>query len=367
MNRKKRALFYLLAFTFCIVAVAVVYVGFVVQRTRPFYSSLKTSQRGWSGKVHQADAELGFAPVPNSRGAEVFPIGPELPMRYDEDGFRAPVSKRSASTRPLVLTLGCSFTYGSASDAEDTYPYLVGQHLGGTVKNAAVSGYGLSQMMILAKRLVPIHRPDYLIVQYSPWLTQRAQNPFAPTYFGKLPVPFFQGGSEVALHPPVFETKTMDLPVADYRKSSESTGDFVSFLWNVGLPLYVHDDFHMLSYEARRKLGAVPEPATNGQQIEKYTYEEIGRVARENKAKVIVVLLGRTIEPVTVAENIFPDDFIVADAQAALIRHLPRASAETYQEQYAHWRGSPPRLVDAHPNARAHRIIADEILSKMKK
>jgi hypothetical protein len=74
-----------------------------------------------------------------------------------------------------VLALGCSFTYGAATNAENTYPYLVGQRLAGTTRNAGVSSYGLSQMMILAKRLVPAYKPDYLLVQYSPWLVDRSK------------------------------------------------------------------------------------------------------------------------------------------------------------------------------------------------
>jgi hypothetical protein len=54
-----------------------------------------------------------------------------------------------------------------------------------------VSSYGLSEMMVLAKRLVPIQKPDYLLVPYSPWLVGRAQSPFAPTYFGSVVTPYF--------------------------------------------------------------------------------------------------------------------------------------------------------------------------------
>ena len=38
-------------------------------------------------------------------------------------------------------------------------------------------------------------------------------------------------------------------------------------------------------------------------------------------------------------------------------------SLETYGKEYGHWRGSPPELVDAHPNEKAHAILAQEILS----
>ena len=142
--------------------------------------------------------------------------------------------------------------------------------------------------------------------------------------------------------------------------------DFVSFLWSVGLPLYLHDDFNILLYYSKRILGSVPKPTTNGQQIEKFVYEEIAKVAKDNETNVIVVILGDSSVPIRFAEDIFPDDFILVDAQAALIERLPFVNAETYRKQYAHWRGLPPRIVDTHPNSNAHRIIADEIILKMK-
>ena len=348
-----------------------IFIGYGVYTSRTWYWYVKTNQPGWRGRVHRADAEFGFVPIPGSLGAQIFPIGPEVPMRFDKDGFRIPVSgtddaSAGSRSRPLLLALGCSFTYGAATYAEETYPYLLGQELGGTMKNAGVCSYGLSQMMILAKRLIPEYKPDYLVVQYSPWLTKRAQSAFAPTYFGKLPVPYFSGEDELALNPPVFKALALDLPFEVYRNSPSSIADFVSFLRHVGLPLYCHDNFNMVRYYGKLLLGRIPKPFANGSQIEKIVYGEISRVARANKTKVIVVLLGNDSHPVEFKENIFPDDFILVNAQAELLKRLPLVSPEAYAKEYYHWRGNPARVVDCHPNPIAHRIIADVILSKIK-
>src|SRR5215470_8398141 len=189
-GRKQRIVFRLIVLLIPIVATSTLYFVYTARRTHALYFYVKTNQRGWRGLVYRWDAELGFAPIANSVGAETFPTGDEIPARFDQDGFRIPLDDAKNTTRgqhPSVLTLGCSFTYGAAARAEDTYPYLVGQNLGGSAHNAAVSSYGLSQMLILARRLVPAQKPDYLLVQYSPWLVSRALDPFAPTYFGKLP------------------------------------------------------------------------------------------------------------------------------------------------------------------------------------
>ena len=47
-------------------------------------------------------------------------------------------------------------------------------------------------------------------------------------------------------------------------------------------------------------------------------------------------------------------------------KRLPNANNENYQKEYAHWRGSPPIILDYHPNENAHKIIADAIVPKIK-
>lgn len=368
-HEKKNLLFSFSLFLILALTIFGIYCGYLFYRTTLFYPYIKTNQRGWSGNVHRGDAELGFAPVPNSQGAHIFPIGPEIPMRYDENGFRVPVVTQKSpatNTHPVILTLGCSFTYGDANSAEETYPYLVGQALGGTTKNAGVCGYGLAQMVLLARRLIPIHKPDYVLVQYSPWLAKRAQSPFASTYSGKIPTPFFSAEPELMLHPPVFATKVYDLSIDSYRKSPQTTADLLSFFWNVGFPLFLHDDVSMAIYYVKKFFGFVPKTIADREQIEKYAYGEIVKTAKENGAKVVVVILGVDSKPVRVPEHLFPDDCIFVEAHAALLERLPVVDDETYQKQYEHWRGSPPVMVDYHPNPLAHSIIAELIVAKIK-
>ena len=336
----------------------------------PLYSYVKSNLRGWEGRVHKADPVLGFAPIPGGEGAHVFPIPPNIRMKYDENGFRVPLHYKRESEhypRPVLITLGGSFTYGDATRAVDTYPYLVGQHLGGYTLNAGVCSYGLAQMLILAKKLVPIHKPDFLVVQYSSWLVGRARWRFTPMYFGKLPSPYFSNSQDrLELHPPLFLTKTMDLPIDKYRNKDKGIIERISFFWNVGLPLYVHDDFHMLVYTLKILLGRVPVPTRNRDKIVKYVYEELSRVANENGARLVIVVLGNSYKPVPVKKYLFPGDSTIVYAHDALLADPSVIDNESYLKKYAHWRGSPPEIVDDHPNEIAHRIIARAIVSKIK-
>jgi hypothetical protein len=371
ISRKKKFVFSLVTGLFAIGICFFCYAGYAAYQTIDIYKWAKSNPRGWKGNVHAADPELGFAPVPNSQGAHVFPIGPDIPMRYDSDGFRVPVVPGKPSPpRPLVLSLGCSFTYGDAMYAEKTFPYLVGQSLNGTTKNAGVCSYGLAQMLVLARKLVPLHKPDYLLVQYSPWLVERAQKPSAPSYFGIVPVPYFYKKKDrLAIYPPVFQTRIMDLPVSRYRDTPSGFFDALSFYWHVGLPLAIHDDFNVLKFTLQKKAGIVPPPAKSQEELIKYVYGEISEVARKCGTKVVIVVLGNSSAPVPVNRGLLPSDALLVNAQDALLARLPVADDSTYERLYAHWRGVPPNLtlVDSHPNELAHQIIADTVVSAIRK
>lgn len=372
INKKKKVFFYAVALCIPLAFFCVVYISYVAYRSAYMYQNIKTNQRGWKGSVHAADAELGFSPVPNSYGAHVFPIGPDIPMRYDEDGFRVPIEAEGSSKypRPLILSLGCSFTYGDATYAKDTYPVLVGQSLKGTSKNAGVCSYGLSQMLLLAKKLIPIYKPDYLLVQYSTWLVRRAQSPFAPSYYGKLPTPFFyEKDNSFALNSPIFLAK-MELPVQRYRNTPDNLMDALSFFVNVGFPLFFHDDFNMLKYTIDRVIGTVPNPTKAREELIKHVYREINNVAKEHGAKLVIVVLGNNAKAVEVNDLSFPSDAVFVNAQEALLRRITiknnSVNNDDYKKEYAHWRGSPPKVVDYHPNETAHKIIADTIVSEIR-
>ena len=47
----------------------------------------------------------------------------------------------------------------------------------------------------------------------------------------------------------------------------------------------------------------------------------------------------------------------------AVLLGLDSAGEESYLRAYGHWKGNPPRLIDEHPNARAHAIIAEQVLA----
>lgn len=330
------------------------YGGYVCFRCTAAYLAMKQKTRGWAGRVHRQDDVLGFAPIPGARGAHVFPIGPDIPMRYGRDGFRVPVGRQEAgSTRPLFLFLGCSYTYGDACRAEDTFAWLVADHFGGTALNAGVCGYGLAQMQLLAERLVPRYRPDFVIVQFSDWLVRRATREFSPTYFLSLPYPYYtDDGRGFAIAPPVYRSGAFDTDFSAYRVTPAGIADFFSFM-AAAVPLQLYEHLQYCGLLFRKGAGAVPRPTKRKQAALEFCYRRIHDLCRRHGAAMIILgLRSRSYD--------VPPDFTYVDAEEELHRRL--APGQDYDRAYAHWRGDPPVKVDNHPNPAAHGIIAAQLI-----
>lgn len=354
-----------LLFSICLLLIPllIAYGLTIVYRARPLYSYAKGHSRGWRSPVYRSDPELGWVPIPGTRSAHTFPVGPDIPMQFDAEGFRIPVGEqRTDRSRPLVLALGCSFTYGDACLAEDTFPHKVAQSLGGTELNAGVCSYGLAQIMLLAERLIPRYSPDYVLIQYSPWLFDRTTTHFAPTYFSYAFNPFFAdthaGGVEVC--PPVFSNYDVDL--SPWRNSRRGPLDFASFLLRGALPLFVHNDISILSYRVRCAAGLIKKPTRNRGEVLKIVYGRIQALCSQNKSHPLIVILGNSSAEVPVPEELREVGMPLVNAHASLVSSLSESTDDAYRRAYGHFRGSPPVCVDGHPNPRAHTLIAESIV-----
>ncbi|HPJ71286.1 MAG TPA: hypothetical protein PK636_01220 [bacterium] len=346
-----------------------VYLVSVAVRALPIYNYIKADRRGWEGKVHAADPRIGFAPIPGSSGAHIFPVGPDIPMRYDADGCRIPAGgdPRAGSDRVFLLSLGCSYTYGDGCRAEDTFTDVVGSTLGLRTVNGGVCSYGLATMLLRARELIPRLRPEIVLVQWSPWLLSRAKSPFAAVYFGVVPQAYFYDTPEgVAIHSPVFRAVLPEIPFWEWRRTPASWPDFLSFLWRGAIPLLVHDDFHMLVYRLKKLAGLVPPRGTKNLEIVRAVYSEIDRLAREYGGKAVILYLPWQSGPPGVPPELRALGLPVVNAMKPLAEYRAAHPGEgSFRGMFAHYRGDPPRLVDSHPNPLAHRLIASEICREL--
>lgn len=348
---------------FTAAALASLYLAFCFYRATPYYGMTK-SRLNWTDNLYVSDPVLGYAPRPDSTGAMINVVTPAVPVHHDRNGFRVPSHSLSTSEHPSILTLGCSYAYGYLVKAEETFSDRVAAALGLSSTNAAVSGYGLAQMLIQAKRLIPTLRPAYLLLEYAPWLVERGRSAFAPTLFGKIPTPYITDSpiaTEVAR--PAFGSRLWSLPFGRFSETKRGVRDFISFQWHVGMPLILDQDAIVLSYFLKRAAHLIPPPALpeRDEDTVRKAYEEIAATARANGTKVVIIALGEVTVPTFARRDWFPQDVLYVDAYSALHRFAKQRGLD-YSRAFHHWRGQPPADVDAHPNSLAHQLIANEIV-----
>lgn len=128
--------------------------------------------------LFQPDAEGGYALRPGFHGRELAP-GREfdVPVAVDRSGLRD--HDHSAPSRPRLLALGDSMTFGEGVTAEEAWPAVLERALGVRVYAAGVPGFASSQMRASLRRLLPRLQPDLVVVALSPhWDQQRCAQPF---------------------------------------------------------------------------------------------------------------------------------------------------------------------------------------------
>ncbi|HAA11306.1 MAG TPA: hypothetical protein DCE41_06220 [Cytophagales bacterium] len=270
----------------------------------------------------------------------------------------------------MVLFLGCSFTYGDAVAAENTFSYLVADSLGYRYQNAGVCGWGLAQIYLRGKELIQQYQPDYVVLQYSPWLVERGVSNYAPSYSALIPSPYiYNVESGVQVAPPPFRALGYSLPVNDYKQTAEGFGDYLSFAYRVGWRLVLYEWVQKYRTSLRRKMGKLP-PLNRNQNpaTEQAVYQAL--VQEVKNVGGTPILLALSNESVSEASQQFAKQVNVAkvaDGDHALWSSLSDSTKASYSDTYHHWRmleGTRTR-VDQHPNEHAHALIANTIIEQI--
>jgi len=176
---------------------------------------------------------------------------------------------------------------------------------------------------------------------------------------------FFDNKTSFRLHPPVYKTHLLSVPIEPYRHSPSNWRDAISFFWNVGFQILVREDVSFLKYRILTSIGKIPKPTRLDKNLIQYVFREIGFVAEKNGAALVIVILGSGPQPVEIDPQLFPENAHVVDAHQALLKSLSNMNLETYQKRFAHWKGTPPKMVDTHPNEAAHKIIAGTLIGAL--
>jgi hypothetical protein len=366
--------------TFCLLVLTFFsYNYYLYYRSENLYNYFisKSRVRGWTGKSHKIDSVLGFSSIPNSRGFHTFPIGDPQPTAYDMDGFRVPLSdtlRINKEGNVDILFLGCSFTYGDACYADSTFAHLVAKEMNFKYINAGIGSYGLSQMDILSKRLIPKYKPKYVVFQYSSWLMDRALSGLAPVYYGSLPTPYYSKKDELYfLNKPMYETQIFNLDEKEIRKNFKS---HFSFYLRKGLFFYLREDLNAIKMRIAIFFKINPPPAPNNQEnrlsLAKQIYKEMIKTAIDNNCTPIILNLGNSITfdemNLTNFSLSYFNGALLADGDKAHKDYLKENKYLTYKA-FLHWRLNEKGdsiLIDTHPNNLSHQLIAKSIVQSIK-
>jgi hypothetical protein len=106
---------------------------------------------------------LGYVPKPGYRGV------PEIwhtRVTINSSSVRQNRADEADHGQAIILAVGDSFTFGDEVSDEETWPAQLEEITGLPVANGGVFGYGLDQIVLRAETLVPIYRPQLLVVSF---------------------------------------------------------------------------------------------------------------------------------------------------------------------------------------------------------
>ena len=352
IRSRKRLAFFAALILLDVTVAAGAYLATVVWRSSEIYEK----PARWSGAAYRPDDRYGHFPNEGALAHHMLGTGERIPVRFDANGFRVPVNPRApdSSKSSRILFLGDSFTHGYGVPADETFAHLTAENLGASEMNAGGSGWGLSQMVLRAREVIPASRPDLVVAQYSSWLASRSTRYYRHSVWGLSPQPFFyDDAGRIDIHAPLFRPVSRRLPIADY-----AGGRLLPFVWTIGIPLYAHDDYVALEALVGRELGWIPPPLDSEQRAVDYAFEAIRAIAATSGAELLVLSLPRSIDDVP-RHHLERLSVPVVSMLEPLEERLPEPTQAAWATDYYIWGGVPPRILDRHPSARMHGIIAD--------
>lgn len=298
----------------------------------------------WPGGAHAPDPELGFRPARNFSGTM---LDGSYHVRTDTFGSRIPSHARPDVIAPHgLLALGCSFTYGYDVEAEQAFPYVIGQSLEIPSYNFGVCAYSYATAVLLLKQLerdgtLAKLSPQFLLLGAGAWLEDRSRSPFYPTDTLPFTYPYLRKQDEAAViasAPSIINARhALDAADSETREGPVSRmirlGGLVPRVWF-----------------ARMYQRTLPDPGSQSTLADDALYEfvvgELARIARAHDMKLAILWLPHhDVEPVNprlvqvLAKH--PDVVLIDGNEAMRLEQVPA-------QEFA----------DRHPSALAHAAYA---------
>jgi hypothetical protein len=257
--------------------------------------------------TYRYDAELGWAPIPNS--SSIITTARTIHAQHNSLGFRDIEFERDA--RPTMLFMGDSFVWGVDAEANERFTDLLRSRISNTaIVNAGVSGYGTDQEYLLLQRIWPTFRPAVVVLIFCT-ANDRLDNGTNVRYDG-YQKPYFATATDGTL-------MLLGQPVPKSRQLYIKQDWLVRHLWLARVVAFAY-------VEIRHPQVYVPDPTER-------IVSKIREFVEAHGARLIVGLQ-------------LSDDKLIQHLRAERIPFVAFNGAEAYSDLYgAHWTPAGHRLV----------------------
>jgi hypothetical protein len=258
------------------------------------------------------DAELGWAPVPNSSSSVT--MERTIHARHNSLGLRDIEFERDA--RPTMLFIGDSMVWGADAEASERFTDILRSRIANyTTVNAGVSGFGTDQQYLWLQRLWPKIEPAVVVLTFCT-ANDRLDNATNVRYGGNRK-PYFATAADGTL-------ELRGQPVPKSRQLYIRQDWLVRHVWLARLAVTAY-------VEIRHRQVWVPDP----------TERLVGKIRDFAAARGARLLVGLQLH----------DDKLVRYLQAEKIPFVTFDSAEVYSgHSGAHWTPA------------GHQLVADRML-----
>jgi len=295
-------------------------------------------RNGWPHGAYVPDPEVGFRPARDFSGTM---RDRSFHVRTDRLGSRIPANARPDVLEPNgILAVGCSFTYGYEVEAEQAFPYVIGQLLDIPSYNFGVCSYSYATAVLLVKQLehdgtLAKLAPRFLLLGAGAWLEDRSRSPFYPTESLPFTYPYLRdedGKAAVARAPSIIDARYA-LAATD---SGKGDGLLVPRVWF-----------------ARMYGRTLPDPGSQAtlkdEAIYEFVLDQLGAVARGHDMRLAILWLPHhDVEAVNPrllqVLSTHPDVILIDGNEAMRDEHV-----------------AAPEFADRHPSAKAHAGYAHHV------
>jgi len=324
-------------------------------KSNSFITKYNNPDRFWVSTL-EADSILGWKPKPNSISSHVL-YGDTISWYNNDLSIRTNNTPKPIIDKPYLLAVGCSWTEGADIPTESTYVEIAARAMGAVALNGGVSNFGFSQMYLRAIEVINKYKPQYMVIQYTRWLSPRSQQRYADMSFGYNPRPFiYKDNAVFKTHLPLFNYTGFNIQKA-FKEKSRPINEPYAFIHT--LPFFIKEKFQFIASEFYLRINNISTNGIGFTETTLFYLDNFKKLCDQNNINCLVVTYDFLKYSKTTNKLLKNCGIPVLDGIDLLFKNLKNDSL--YTTTYGIKKGTPPKVVDLHPNVNSNLIIGQAI------